>query len=158
MRILFFLALILLANCTTTPSGGTSAPVAATPAPVQTVTVNGRVITQQAPTARPAGNAAYGVRIAWVIPNADAEVFGIANYSDSAADVRGWILRDLKSWTWKLDSLSPIPARTMRVLYSDQRQLVNNTGDTLFLITGSSVEVHRFGFGATQRGDTVKAR
>jgi hypothetical protein len=144
--------LILLAACTTTTGGSGT-----TPTPVPTVTANGRVITQQAPSRQPSGNAAFAVRIAWVIPNTEAEVFSIANYGDTPADVRGWILRDLKSWTWKLDSISPIPARTQRILYSDQRQLVNNTGDTLFLITGTGAEVHRFGFGATQRGDTVKA-
>ena len=150
MRKTTLLLVFLLTSCCQTNT-------TVTPDPVQTVVVGGRVISQQAPSLRPQGNAAYNVRIAWVIPNTDAEVFSIANYGDAPADLKGWILRDLKSWTWKLDSISPLPARTQRILYSDQRQLVNNTGDTLFLLNAPGVEVHRFGFGATQRGDTVKA-
>ncbi len=145
MRIITLLtALCFLTSCTSCET------------PVQTVVVNGRVVTQQVPAQKPQGNAG-DVRIVWVIPNTDAEVFSIGNFSNSPVDVRGWILKDLKSWTWKLDSLGSLPARTQRILYSDQRQLVNNTGDTLFLINAQGVEVHRFGFGATQRGDTVKA-
>lgn len=146
--------LCLFASCASfEPPAGT--PVVA-PA-VATVVVNGRVITQQVPDAMPGGNPISNVRIVWVIPNADVEVFSIGNFSNAPADVRGWVLKDLKNWTWKLDTISPIPARTQRILYSDQRQLVNNTGDTLFLINAQGIQVHRFGFGATQRGDTVKA-
>ncbi len=124
---------------------------------VTTVTVNGRVISQQAPATKPHGSSNSSVRIAWVIPNAPIEVFSITNFGDTPADVRGWVLKDLKSWTWKLDSLGAIPARTQRVLYSDQRPLINNTGDTLSLVMPSGVVVHQFGFGASQPGDTVKA-
>ncbi len=141
-------AFLFLSGCTSC-----EAPVAA----VATVTENGRVKTQQVPATKPQGSATSDMRIVWVIPNQDVEVFSIGNFSTSAVDMRGWVLKDVKSWTWRLDSLGMLAARTQRVLYSDQRQLVNNTGDTLFLLNAQNDTIHRFGFGATQRGDTVKA-
>lgn len=146
--ILVSIVIVLLSACKNTTTGND---------PVPTVIVNGRVISQQAPTTKPQGSSNSSVRIAWVIPNAPVEVFSITNFGDTPADVRGWVLKDLKSWTWKLDSLGSIPARTQRILYSDQRQLVNNTGDTLSLVMPTNVVVHQFGFGASQPGDTVKA-
>lgn len=126
-------------------------------AAIPTVTENGRVKTKQTPSQKPSGSNKSDIRFVWVIPNQDVEVFSIGNFGTTPVNMTGWVLKDIKSWTWKLDSLGNLPARTQRILYSDQRQLVNNTGDTLFLLNAERDTIHRFGFGASQRGDTIKA-
>lgn len=148
LHLLFIITFAVLTACKSSTDIDASVP---------TVVVDGRVISKPVSGNKPNGFNAGNIRIAWVIPNAETEVFSIANYGNSPASLIGWAMKDQKSWTWKLDSLSPLPARTQRILYSDKRQLVNNTGDTLSLLLPAQVYIQIFGFGATQPGDTVKA-